>query len=115
MRADHVGGVTRRLDIGPVLRRDLLAVFAHHGREFDHFLAKLVAYLLGTFPDRREQCLALSDHLLRRFIGLVDETERDLDGLVTARCDLLVEHIMYCNIGAPVLALPLVHAILPCL
>jgi hypothetical protein len=23
MRADHVGGVTRRLDIGPVLRREL--------------------------------------------------------------------------------------------
>src|SRR5260370_34593177 len=91
MRADHVGGVARRLDIGPVLRRDLLAVVPHHGREFDHFLAQLAAYLLGTFPDRRDQCLTLSDHLLRRFIALVHETERDLDGFIAAGCDLLVE------------------------
>src|SRR5947208_2083714 len=41
MRADHVGGVARRLDIGPVLRCDLLAVVAHHGCEFDHLLAQL--------------------------------------------------------------------------
>src|SRR5262249_39463284 len=84
MRADHVGGVASRLDIGSVLRRDLLAVVPHHGREFDHFLAQLAAYLLGTLPDRPEQCLTLSDHLLRRFIGLVHETESDLNGFIAA-------------------------------
>src|SRR5262249_24268381 len=68
--ADHVGGFARRLDIGSVLRRDLLAVVPHHGREFDHFLAQLAAYVLSTFPDRGKQCLTLSDHLLRRFVGL---------------------------------------------
>jgi hypothetical protein len=50
--------------------------------------------LLGAFSDRREQCLTLSDHLLRRFVGLIDETKRDIDGLIAARCDLLVDHIM---------------------
>jgi hypothetical protein len=38
----------------------------------------------GALPDRPVQCLALGDHLLRRFVSLVDETERDLDGLITA-------------------------------
>src|SRR5215470_5033603 len=71
--ADHVGGVARRLDIGSVLRRDLLAV-----------LPQLAAYVLGTFPDRGKQCLTLSDHLLRRFVGLVNETERRLNGFIAA-------------------------------
>jgi hypothetical protein len=35
-------------------------------------------------PDRLKQRLRLNDHLLRRFIGLVDKTERDFDGLVSA-------------------------------
>jgi len=35
-------------------------------------------------PDRREQYLTLSDHFLRRFIGLVNETECDLDGFIAA-------------------------------
>src|SRR5262245_51284821 len=114
MRAYDVGGFARLLDIGPVLGRDRLAVVVHYGREFDHLLAEFAAYLFGALPDRVEQCLALSDHLLRRFIGLVNETERDLDGLVATRCDLLVERIMYCNVGSPVLALPVVPVILPC-
>src|SRR5262245_21435065 len=84
MRADHVCGVASRLDISSVLRRDLLAVVPHHGREFDHFLAQLAAYVLSTFPDRGKQCPTLSDHLLRRFVGLVNETERRLNGFVAA-------------------------------
>src|SRR2546428_12722446 len=115
MRADYVGGVARRLDIGPVLRRDLLAVVAHHGCEFDHLLAQLAAYLLGALPDRLEQCLALSDHLLCRLIGLIDETERDFDGLIAAKRDPLVERVMFCSSLAAVLALSLVHATSPVL
>src|SRR6266487_2753315 len=91
MRADHVDGLARRFDIGRILRRDPLTVVAHHGCEFDRLLAQLAAYLLGALPDRLEQCLALSDHLLRRFIGLFGETERDIDGLIAAGRDLLVE------------------------
>src|SRR5260370_6171545 len=84
VRADHVGGVARRLDIGSILRRDLLAVIPHHAREFDHFLARLAAYVLGTFPERGKQCLTLGDHLLRRFISTFNDTERGLDGFIAA-------------------------------
>jgi hypothetical protein len=34
------------------------------------------------------QCLAFSDHFPRRLVSFVDETERDFDGLIAARCDL---------------------------
>src|SRR5436309_15129224 len=109
MRADHVDGIARRFYIGRVLRRDCLAVVAHDGRELDHLLAQLAAYLLGAFLDRREQCLTLGDHLLRRFISLVDQTERDVDGLIATRCNPLVER----SALVTVLALPLAHASLP--
>src|SRR5262249_19106466 len=93
VRADHVDGLAPRLDIVCVLRCARLTVVAHHGRKFAHLFAQLTAYLLGAFPDRVKQCLALRNHLLRRIIGLVDETERDFDSLIAARCDPLVEHI----------------------
>src|SRR5262249_21937764 len=32
-----------------------------------------------------KQCLTLSDHLLRRFVGLVNETERRLNGFIALR------------------------------